>query len=196
MLLGPDSGMEEYAGAEIVGTAGLPFPFYPELKFNFFRPLFMCSFTSFDQISFTLSILSFWATGLAAARFFNVPLVSSYHTNLAAYCEHFGFSLLTRPMWSYNRFVHSQCSLTFCPSPSTAAMLRLEGFEHLRICLVVLIRPSENQNAEVQYCEPPGLARRIARRQCYSTLDVYHGRKIYAYSYKHIKVWTIVIAIL
>ena len=73
------------------------------------------------------------ATGLAAARFFNVPLVSSYHTNLAAYCEHFGFSLLTRPMWSYNRFVHSQCSLTFCPSPSTAAMLRLEGFEHLRI---------------------------------------------------------------
>jgi len=134
MLLGPDSGMEEYAGAEIVGTAGLPFPFYPELKFNFFRPLFMRRLGEFrPDIIHLVDPVILGATGLAAARFFNVPLVSSYHTNLAAYCEHFGFSLLTRPMWSYNRFVHSQCSLTFCPSPSTATMLRLEGFEHLRI---------------------------------------------------------------
>ncbi len=134
MLLGPDSGMEEYAGAEIVGTAGLPFPFYPELKFNFFRPLFMRKLDEFQpDIIHLVDPVILGATGLAAARFFNVPLVSSYHTNLAAYCEHFGFSLLTRPMWSYNRFVHSQCALTFCPSPSTAAMLRLEGFEHLRI---------------------------------------------------------------
>ena len=134
MLLGPDSGMEEYAGAEIVGTAGLPFPFYPELKFNFFRPLFMRRLSEFrPDIIHLVDPVILGATGLAAARFLNVPLVSSYHTNLAAYCEHFGFSLLTRPMWSYNRFVHSQCSLTFCPSPSTAAMLRLEGFEHLRI---------------------------------------------------------------
>jgi len=134
MLLGPDSGMEEYAGAEIVGTAGLPFPFYPELKFNFFRPLFMRRLDEFrPDIIHLVDPVILGTTGLAAARFFNVPLVSSYHTNLAAYCEHFGFSLLTRPMWSYNRFVHNQCAMTFCPSPSTAAMLRLEGFEHLRI---------------------------------------------------------------
>ena len=134
LLLGPDSGMEEYAGAEIVGTAGLPFPFYPELKFNFFRPLFMRRLGEFQpDIIHLVDPVILGTTGLAAARFFNVPLVSSYHTNLAAYCEHFGFSLLTRPMWSYNRFVHNQCAMTFCPSPSTAAMLRLEGFEHLRI---------------------------------------------------------------
>src|SRR5437762_12492964 len=36
-------------------------------------------------------------------------------------------------MWSYNRFIHNQCALTFCPSPSTATMLRAQGFEHLRI---------------------------------------------------------------
>jgi glycosyltransferase involved in cell wall biosynthesis len=63
----------------------------------------------------------------------NKPLVSSYHTNLAAYCSHFGFSPLTEPMWHYNRFIHNQCSLTFCPSPSTATMLRLQGFQHLRV---------------------------------------------------------------
>ena len=36
-------------------------------------------------------------------------------------------------MWAYNRYIHSQCALTFCPSPSTAAMLRAHGFAHLRI---------------------------------------------------------------
>jgi glycosyltransferase involved in cell wall biosynthesis len=40
---------------------------------------------------------------------------------------------LTKPMWSYNRFMHNQCALTFCPSPSTAAMLQEQGFHHLRI---------------------------------------------------------------
>lgn len=134
LLLGPESGMDYYAGAEVIGTAGLPFPFYPELKFNFFRPLFIRRLNEFDpDIIHLVDPVILGATGLAAGQFLHKPLISSYHTNLAAYCEHFGFSLLTRPMWSYNRFIHNQCALTFCPSPSTAAMLRLQGFEHLRI---------------------------------------------------------------
>lgn len=134
LLLGPESGMAEYAGAEVIGTAGVPLPFYPELKFNFFRPLFMRRLGEFcPDIIHLADPVVLGATGLAAARFYNIPLVSSYHTNLAAYCEHFGFPLLTKPMWQYNRLIHNQCALTFCPSPSTAGMLRLQGFEHLRI---------------------------------------------------------------
>jgi glycosyltransferase involved in cell wall biosynthesis len=134
LLLGPDSGMEQYAGAEIVGTAGLPLPFYPELKFNFFRPLFMRRLNTFQpDIIHLVDPVILGASGLAAARLLNKPLVSSYHTNLAAYCSHFGFPFLTGPMWSYNRFIHNQCALTFCPSLSTGAMLRSQGFAHLRI---------------------------------------------------------------
>src|SRR5206468_9800751 len=44
-----------------------------------------------------------------------------------------GFASLTKLMWSYNRFIHNQCTLTFCPSPSTAAMLHMQRFRHLRI---------------------------------------------------------------
>jgi glycosyltransferase involved in cell wall biosynthesis len=134
LLLGPDSGMDRYAGAEVIGTAGLPFPFYPELKFNFFRPLFLRRLYEFrPDVIHIVDPVILGATGLAAARVLNRPLVSSYHTNLAAYCSYFGFGLLTRPMWLYNRFIHNQCALTFCPSASTAAMLRKQGFEHLRI---------------------------------------------------------------
>jgi glycosyltransferase involved in cell wall biosynthesis len=134
LLLGPESGMDRYAGAEVIGTAGLPLPFYPELKFNFFRPLFMRRLNEFQpDIIHLVDPVILGATGLAAGHLLHKPLVSSYHTNLAAYCEHFGFSLLKEPMWLYNRFIHNQCAMTFCPSPSTAAMLRLQGFEHLRI---------------------------------------------------------------
>lgn len=134
LLLGPESGLDRYAGAEVIGTAGLPLPFYPELKFNFFRPLFMRRLNEFQpDIIHLVDPVILGATGLAAGHLLHKPLVSSYHTNLAAYCEHFGFSHLKVPMWLYNRFIHNQCAMTFCPSPSTAAMLRLQGFEHLRI---------------------------------------------------------------
>lgn len=154
LLLGPESGMARYAGAEVIGTAGLPFPFYPELKFNFFRPLFLRRLKEFDpDIIHLVDPVILGATGLAAAQLLRKPLVSSYHTNLAAYCEHFGFPLLTKPMWSYNRFIHNACSLTFCPSPSTAAILRLQGFEHLRVWPrgvdIQLFHP-EHKSAEVR----------------------------------------------
>ena len=134
LLLGPDSGMQEYAGAEVVGTAGFPLPFYPELKFNFFRPLFIRRLNEFQpDIVHLVDPVVLGAAGLAAARFLNKPIVSSYHTNIAAYCAYFGVPIFTRPMWAYNRLIHSQCALTFCPSPSTTSMLEKQGFQNLRV---------------------------------------------------------------
>jgi glycosyltransferase involved in cell wall biosynthesis len=134
LLLGPECGMDEYAGAEVVGTAGLPLPFYPELKFNFFRPLFLRRLNEFQpDIVHIVDPVVLGATGLAVTRLLNKPLVSSYHTNLATYCGHLGMPFLVKPTWSYTRFLHNQCSLTFCPSPSTATILRARGFERLRI---------------------------------------------------------------
>lgn len=134
LLLGPESGMDCYAGAEVVGTAGLPLPFYPELKLNLFRPLFIRRLREFQpDVVHLVDPVVLGAAGLAAARLLNIPVVSSYHTNLAAYCSHFGFPLLTKPVLSYNRTLHNQCVLTFCPSLSTAAKLRTQGFTHLRV---------------------------------------------------------------
>lgn len=134
LVLGPESGMKEYAGAEIVGTVGLPFPFYPELKFNFFRPLFVRRLQEFQpDVIHLVDPVILGTAGLTTAHLLKKPLISSYHTNLATYCRYFGFQLLTEPMWAYNRFIHNQCALTYCPSPSTARLLRAKGFQHLRI---------------------------------------------------------------
>lgn len=134
LLLGPASGMDRYAGAEVIGPAGLPLPFYPELKANLFRPLFVRRLREFrPEVIHLVDPVVLGAAGLAVARWLRVPVVSSYHTNLAAYCEHFGVGFLSDSMWAYNSFIHSRCALTFCPSPSTAAVLRERGF--VRLCL-------------------------------------------------------------
>src|SRR5436853_1357615 len=92
LVLGPESGMERYAGAEIVGTIGLPFPFYPELKFNFFRPLFVRRLQEFQpDVIHLVDPVILGTAGLTTAYLLKKPLISSYHTNLAMYCSYFGF---------------------------------------------------------------------------------------------------------
>jgi glycosyltransferase involved in cell wall biosynthesis len=74
LLLGPESAMEWHAGAEIVGTAGFPLPFYPELKFNLFRPLFIRRLKEFQpHIVHLVDPVILGAAGLAAARFLEKP---------------------------------------------------------------------------------------------------------------------------
>jgi glycosyltransferase involved in cell wall biosynthesis len=134
LVLGPESGMEEYAGAEVIGTAGVPLPFYPELRVNFFRPLFVRRLKEFDpEVVHLVDPVVLGAAGLVAARLLKKPVVSSYHTNLALYCQYFGFAPFTGLMWRYTRFIHNHCDLTLCPSPSTARMLQAQGFQHVRL---------------------------------------------------------------
>lgn len=63
----------------------------------------------------------------------DTPCVSSYHTNLATYCELFGYSFLVNTMWRWNRYLHNKCAVTACPSNSTAAVLQEHGFNNTRI---------------------------------------------------------------
>jgi glycosyltransferase involved in cell wall biosynthesis len=71
------------------------------------------------------------AMGIVWAQRLGVPLVSSYHTNLAAYCTYFRLGMLETPMWAYRRMLHNACDATLCPSPSTARQLRTQGFERV-----------------------------------------------------------------
>ncbi|KAL1934689.1 hypothetical protein VTP01DRAFT_6871 [Rhizomucor pusillus] len=136
LLLGPESGMTEYAGASLMGTAGIPLLFYPELKLNLWRPAFTQRLLEFEpDVVHLVDPVWLGVAGLAVCNRYlpQVPLVSSYHTNLATYCQHFGFGIFTPLMWRWNRFCHSQCRYVVCPSRSTSRILHNQGFENLRL---------------------------------------------------------------
>ncbi|KAI8083286.1 uncharacterized protein B0P05DRAFT_578635 [Gilbertella persicaria] len=136
LLLGPETNTQIYAGAELVGTFGIPLFVYPELKCNFWRPKLTEKLLAFQpDVIHLVDPVFLGGFGLAVIRYYlpTTPIVSSYHTNLAVYCHHFGFGFLSSIMWSWNRYCHSFSQFIACPSASTKAMLEHHQFDHVRI---------------------------------------------------------------
>ncbi len=129
LVLGPDGAPPRYAGARVISVPGLPLPFYPELRALFPAPRFEKSLARFrPDVVHVAEPMLLGAAAITWGERLRVPVVSSYHTNLAAYCRYFGLGALAPLLWAYRRFLHNQCLTTLCPSPSTARELRRQGF--------------------------------------------------------------------
>jgi glycosyltransferase involved in cell wall biosynthesis len=136
ILFGPESGLSTYAGAPLYGTAGIPFLPYPELKLNTWRPGFTRRLKEFDpHVIHIVDPVYLGVALLLVCRIqkINLPIVASYHTNLATYCIQFGWGIFAGLMWTWNRYCHSKCAYTVCPSPSTMQILDQQGFKNLRL---------------------------------------------------------------
>lgn len=136
LLLGPETNIKTYAGAQLIGTFGIPFILYPELKFNFWRPRFTQKLIEFQpDIIHLVDPVFLGAIGLTVIRYYlpEIPIVSSYHTNLADYCNHFGYGFMTNMMWKWNQYCHSFSQFIACPSKSTSIILTEHGFQNIQI---------------------------------------------------------------
>jgi glycosyltransferase involved in cell wall biosynthesis len=130
ILIGPEGSPRRYAGFRVFGARGVPLPFYPELRALVAPPEFSQRLSAFrPDVMHVADPMLLGASGIRWAVRVGVPVVSSYHTNLAAYCAHYGFPFLQEPMWAYRRLLHNQCEATLCPSPSTAREVQRRGFE-------------------------------------------------------------------
>lgn len=134
VLFGPDGGPRHYAGARIIGAPGIPLPLYPELRALFPPPELPRELAQFQpDVVHVVEPMLLGAAGIFWAKRLGLPVLSSYHTNLAAYCAHYGLGALEASVWAYRRFLHDQTALTLCPSPSTLARLERQGFTNLRV---------------------------------------------------------------
>lgn len=69
----------------------------------------------------------------AAARAEGLPLVSSFHTDFAAYLRYYRLQALEGVAWPYLRWFHGGGLRTFVPTPTGAAQLRRRGFSGVRV---------------------------------------------------------------
>jgi glycosyltransferase involved in cell wall biosynthesis len=134
IVLGPEGAPRRYAGFRIYGVRGIPLPFYPELR------ALIPSFESNIRLSrfhpdivHVADPMLLGAAGIAWAQRVGVPLVASYHTNLAAYCSSYHLGALQPAVWAYRRMLHNRCGTTLCPSPSTARVVVRRGFADVRL---------------------------------------------------------------
>lgn len=133
-VLGPEGSPREYASAPVFCAPGLPLPIYPELRMLLPPPGFERVLARFrPDVIHVVDPMLLGAAGIRWASRLGVPVISSYHTNLAAYCDYNHLRLLSTPLWAYRRFLHNQAALSLCPSPSTAEELRRHGFSHVGV---------------------------------------------------------------
>ena len=134
MVIGPEGSPRRYAGARIFNAHGIALPFYPELKLSLPEPVFERRLALFHpDIIHVVDPIILGAAGITWAQRLGVPVVSSYHTNLAAYCSYFRLGMLVEPTWIYRRYLHNQCARTLCPSPSTKGELLSRGFTRVGV---------------------------------------------------------------
>jgi glycosyltransferase involved in cell wall biosynthesis len=134
VLFGPQGAPEVYAGARIYGAPGVPLPFYPELRALFPTPDLEEGLVNFQpDVVHVVEPILLGAAGIHWAQKIGAPLVSSYHTDLAAYCAYYQLGALANPLWAYRRFLHNQCLHTLCPSPTTAREVAAHGIQRVGV---------------------------------------------------------------
>ena len=70
--------------------------------------------------------------GLAYARRLHVPVVASFHTDLARYAAAYGAGFVGPLLWRYLRALHNRADVNLCPSTAIRAELVRQGFRRVR----------------------------------------------------------------
>src|SRR5919199_650110 len=134
LMFAPPGGPAAYAGAEIVGMGGPPFPFYPELRINLIpRPSIWTRLAAFrPDLVHAVNPVFAGPFSFFFARRLQVPIVASYHTDLPRYVHYYGLGFVEPSMWWYLRTLHNQAHLNLCPSSVMVRDLRAHGFKRVR----------------------------------------------------------------
>jgi glycosyltransferase involved in cell wall biosynthesis len=130
----PDGGPESYAGAPIYRVPGVPFPPYPRIKLSPAHPGVGRALRRFGpDLIHTVNPFILGPGGIYYARRLMIPLVASYHTNVATYARYYGLGFLFDATRWYTRQLHNRASINLCTSETTMDYLLSEGIKRVRI---------------------------------------------------------------
>ncbi len=130
LVFSPDGGLTEYKGAKIYGVSGFPLPLYPELKLALPRPSIALAVQRFKpDIIHIVNPAVLGLSGLLCSKFYNIPLVASYHTHLPEYLQHYGLGMLEGVLWELLKAAHNQAALNLCTSTAMVKALSSRGIE-------------------------------------------------------------------
>ena len=111
-------------------TPGIPLPGYGELRFGLpARRTLQQLWT--DEPPDVVHIATEGPLGLsalAAARALDIPVISSFHTNFHAYCQHYGIGWMHGGIERYLRWFHNRTQATLVPTTALAADLTRQDF--------------------------------------------------------------------
>lgn len=134
MVFAPGKGEDYYQGARVVRLPGLPLIIYPEKQVTLPHPLLAKELDRFQpDVVHAVNPINLGAYGVYLARKKGYPLVSSYHTNVAAYVGYYGLGFLEPVAWKIILSLHNRSRLNLCTSKKVKAELSERGVERLKV---------------------------------------------------------------
>ncbi len=123
-----------YEGAPIYRVSSVPFPPYPQIKLAPTLPGVGHALMGFkpDLVHAVNPFILGWGAPHFARRL-GVPLVASYHTNVAEYARFYKLGFLYRPTRWHTRRLHNRARINLCTSASTREYLLSEGIERVHL---------------------------------------------------------------
>jgi len=130
----PDGGPDSYAGAPIYRVPGVPFPPYPRIKLSFAHPGVGRALGRFTpDLIHAVNPFILGPGGIYYARKLGVPLVASYHTNVAAYARYYNLNFSHNAARWWTRQLHNRAAINLCTSEATMDYLLKEGVKRIRL---------------------------------------------------------------
>ena len=127
-------GPGSYEGVPIHRVSSVPLPPYPQIKLAPINPGVGTALRGFGP-DLIHAVNPFVLGGGAPfySRRLGVPLVASYHTNIAAYASFYRLGLFDRAARWYTRKLHNRAAINLCTSEATLRYLAGEGIERLHL---------------------------------------------------------------
>ena len=140
LVVAPAGGPPRYAGAAVMGMRALRLPLYPdgdgypEKRIALPGPSLGRALRRFaPDVIHAVNPVLLSAGAVYHARRLAIPLVASYHANLAVYSRYYGLGLLEGPGRRYVRAVHERADVNLCTSVATLQTLAARGFPRLEL---------------------------------------------------------------
>ena len=135
LVVAPDLGVSEYAGFPVRGVRAVRYPVYRSRAWGTPSP------RAWREVrAFSPDVVHVWqptmvgAPVVAGACREDVPLVTSYHTDISSYLGYYGpLARLRRPAEAYMRCLNNRAPLTLVTSRAMRAKLDALGFTGLRV---------------------------------------------------------------
>ncbi|HET7480452.1 MAG TPA: glycosyltransferase family 1 protein [Rubrobacteraceae bacterium] len=127
-------GPGSYLGVPIHRVPSVPFPPYPQIKLAPVNRAVGRALRKFSpDLIHAVNPFILGPGGLFYAKRLNVPLVASYHTNIATYADYYNLGFARRGTAWYTRNLHNRADLNLCTSQATFRYLASERVERLRL---------------------------------------------------------------
>jgi glycosyltransferase involved in cell wall biosynthesis len=124
-----------YDEDKVIRIKSFKFILYPECRITVPYYQFICKqMDGFKpDIVHVMTEFCMGVCGMKYAKSRNIPVVSSYETNIPQYMEYYHLKAFENKSWQFFRWFHESCNKTYCPSETTQKLLESKGITNVEV---------------------------------------------------------------